>query len=67
ALAPEEIFKMATINGATALGREEFGSLEPGKTARMLAVRCERRPEDVFSFLVSGKHQVTWLEDSNGS
>ncbi len=67
ALAPEEIFKMATINGAMALGRGEFGSLEPRKDARMLAVRYEQLPEDVFSFLVSGKHQTAWLEDSNGS
>ncbi len=67
ALAPEEIFKMATINGAAALGREEFGSLEPGKDARMLAVRCERLPGDIFSFLVSGEHQAVWLEDYNGS
>ncbi len=66
ALAPEEIFKMATINGATALGREEFGSLEPGKDARILAVPCGRLSGDIFSFLVSGEHQAVWLEDSNG-
>ncbi|MFW8601606.1 amidohydrolase family protein [Desulfobacterota bacterium M19] len=62
ALAPEEIFKMATINGAMALGREEFGCLEPGKDARMLAVRCEQLPDDVFPFLVSGEHKTVWLD-----
>ena len=33
ALLPEQALEMATINGAKALGREDLGSLEPGKKA----------------------------------
>ena len=33
ALLPEQALEMATINGAKALGRDDLGSLEPGKKA----------------------------------
>lgn len=35
---PEEVFRMATVNGARALGAHDLGSLEPGGSGRILAV-----------------------------
>jgi cytosine/adenosine deaminase-related metal-dependent hydrolase len=40
AIPPSAILRMATLGGAQALGRDHrWGSIEPGKTARFLAVR----------------------------
>ena len=36
ALLPEQALEMATINGAKALGRDDLGSLEPGKKADLV-------------------------------
>lgn len=66
ALPAPELLKMATINGARALGLEDaIGSLEPGKSADLICVRldaAETRPvHDPVSQLVyaAGREHVT--------
>ena len=66
ALPAPELLKMATINGARALGLEDtVGSLEPGKSADAICVRLdatETRPvHDPVSQLVyaAGREHVT--------
>ena len=66
ALPAPELLKMATINGARALGLEDvIGSLEPGKSADLICVRLdatEARPvHDPVSQLVyaAGREHVT--------
>jgi cytosine/adenosine deaminase-related metal-dependent hydrolase len=53
---PSEIFKMATLGGAEALGLERrFGALEPGKEADLLAVPIPdnlKNAEQIYHFLV---------------
>ncbi len=66
ALAPENIFKMATVNGAAALDAEtEFGTLASGKSSAFLAVRNKGANKDeIYEFLASvGKDvQLEWVE-----
>ena len=68
ALAPSVPARMlldsATRQGAIALGRgDEFGTLEPGRRARLLAVTVPPAVDDVEEYLVSGitSDQVTWV------
>jgi cytosine/adenosine deaminase-related metal-dependent hydrolase len=55
----------ATRQGARALAFEgEYGTIEPGKRARLLAVDVPPATDDVEEYLVSGVHpeQVRWIE-----
>ena len=55
----------ATRQGARALGFEsEFGTIEPGKRARLLAVSVPPGVDDVEEYLVSGiqPEQVRWID-----
>jgi cytosine/adenosine deaminase-related metal-dependent hydrolase len=59
------ILESATRIGAEALGfGGEFGTIEPGKQAALLAVRVPDAVEDVEEYLVGGitPGQLTWLE-----
>jgi cytosine/adenosine deaminase-related metal-dependent hydrolase len=59
------LIESATRAGADALGfGSELGSLEPGKRARILAVRVPSDVDDVEEYLVSGidPDEVTWLD-----
>ncbi len=41
-ISAEEVLEMATRGGARVLGREDIGSLEPGKAADFIGIRLER-------------------------
>jgi aminodeoxyfutalosine deaminase len=68
ALAPSvpssSLLESATIQGARALGFDaDYGTIEPGKLARLLAVDVPPGTADVEEYLVSGIHpgQIRWL------
>jgi cytosine/adenosine deaminase-related metal-dependent hydrolase len=55
----------ATRQGARALGFDaDFGTIEPGKSARVLAVAIPAGTDDVEEYLVSGidPEQIRWIE-----
>jgi aminodeoxyfutalosine deaminase len=60
AIHPEKIFAMATSGGAVALAAgHRLGSLGPGKSARMLAVRAEVfTPVEIFDYLTTRGRQA---------
>jgi cytosine/adenosine deaminase-related metal-dependent hydrolase len=69
ALAPSvpaaSLLASATIEGARALGFDaDYGTIEPGKLARLLAVDVPPGTSDVEEYLVSGVHpgQIRWVE-----
>jgi cytosine/adenosine deaminase-related metal-dependent hydrolase len=69
ALAPSipatSLLESATWQGARALGFDaEFGTIEPGKRARLIAVAVPPGTSDVEEYLVSGvsPEQIRWLD-----
>lgn len=63
-LAPAAVIRMATVNGARALGLDGiFGTLEPGKTARLVAVPLEDPADDPLEVITSGPSQVIPLPE----
>lgn len=61
---PRQLLTSATIAGAAALGfGSEYGTIEPGKRAELIAVRVPRDVEDVEEYLVSGVEPtaIMWL------
>jgi aminodeoxyfutalosine deaminase len=56
----------ATRQGARALGFDaDYGTIEPGKSARLLAVSIPADTDDVEEYLVGGidPGQIQWIED----
>ena len=56
----------ATRQGARALGFDaDYGTIEPGKSARLLAITIPARTDDVEEYLVSGiePDQIRWIEE----
>jgi cytosine/adenosine deaminase-related metal-dependent hydrolase len=71
ALAPtvpaRQLLDSATRQGARALGFDaEFGTIEPGKSARLIAVDVPPDVEDVEEYLVGGVQpaQIKWLNEA---
>lgn len=59
-LPPETILRLATVNGARALGQAgELGELSPGALADLIAVPFNGPPEQAVETLVLGKPQVS--------
>lgn len=61
---PRSLLESATMNGAAALGfGDEFGTIEPGKRADLVAVTVPLEITDVEQYLVSGitPDRIQWL------
>jgi cytosine/adenosine deaminase-related metal-dependent hydrolase len=61
------LLESATIVGARALGfGEDYGTIEPGKSSRLLAVRVPEGVVDVEEYLVSGidPSSLFWIAES---
>ena len=59
------LLESATVVGARALGfAEEFGTIQPGRSGRLLAMRIPEGVADVEEYLVSGVQpgHVQWLD-----
>jgi cytosine/adenosine deaminase-related metal-dependent hydrolase len=70
ALAPtvpaSNLLASATIEGARALGFDaDYGTIEPGKSARLVVVDVPAGAGDVEEYLVSGvqRDQIRWIEE----
>jgi imidazolonepropionase-like amidohydrolase len=62
------LLKSATRCGAAALGfGDEFGTIEVGKRAALIAVRVPADTEDVEEYLLTGiePSAITWLDPEN--
>ena len=71
ALAPTipaaSLLESATRHGARALGFDaEYGTIEPGKRARLLAIAVPDDIDDVEEYLVSGvtAEQLRWIDQA---
>jgi cytosine/adenosine deaminase-related metal-dependent hydrolase len=58
------LLESATRQGAAALGFGEFGTIEPGKRARLIAVRVPAGADDVEEYLVGGidPSAISWVD-----
>ncbi len=58
------LLESATATGARALGFEDFGTIEPGRRAALIAVSLPEAFSDVEEYLVSGiePSRVRWLD-----
>jgi cytosine/adenosine deaminase-related metal-dependent hydrolase len=69
AVPARELLRSATLTGAQALRYDnEYGSIETGKRAALIAVRVPPHVSDVEEYLVSGIEPgaITWLDTIHG-
>ena len=58
-ISPEEILRMATMNGAKALGREgQIGELSTGAHADLIVLPYQGKPDSVAEFLIHHSGRV---------
>jgi cytosine/adenosine deaminase-related metal-dependent hydrolase len=65
AVSAAQLLDSATRQGARSLGCDaDYGTIEPGKRARLLAVSVPAGVDDVEEYLVSGvqPEQIRWLD-----
>ena len=57
----------ATRQGARALGFDDFGTIEPAKRARLVAVTIPPAVDDVEEYLVTGiePEQIRWIAEED--
>ena len=61
-LAPAAVLRMATLNGARALGLDrDLGSLEPGKRAQLLVAGLEDPEDDPLEVVTSCPAEITTI------
>ncbi len=64
-LPPSRVLQSATLDGAAALGfADDYGSIEPGKRAELIAVQVPPAVENVEEYLVGGTVEpdaIRWL------
>lgn len=63
---PSSLLASATIEGARALGFDaDYGTIEPGKRARLIAIDLPSGIDDVEEYLVSGisPEQIRWIDE----
>jgi cytosine/adenosine deaminase-related metal-dependent hydrolase len=69
AVPARELLRSATLTAAQALRYDgDYGSIEAGKRAALIAVRVPANVDDVEEYLVSGiePHAITWLDSIHG-
>jgi 5-methylthioadenosine/S-adenosylhomocysteine deaminase len=67
-LSPAAVLRIATLNGAAALGIDDrLGSLEPGKLAALVAVGLGPDDEDPLGAVVSRPDEVELLDTDGGA
>jgi len=62
ALDPAVIVRMATVNGARALKRDDLGTIEPGMRAALAFAPMPAPLDDPLAFLVSGRARARTVE-----
>lgn len=62
ALDPAVIVRMATVNGARALKRDDLGTIGPGKRAALAFAPAPAPLDDPLAFLVSGRARARTVE-----
>jgi cytosine/adenosine deaminase-related metal-dependent hydrolase len=55
---PATLVRIATAGGAAALGRDDLGTLAPGRRARLAYAPSVVAPEEPHAFLLSGELQL---------
>jgi imidazolonepropionase-like amidohydrolase len=64
-VSPEEVFRMVTVNPASALRQENaLGQIRPGFGADLIAIPCSGST-DIFEQILAFKNPVDWVLAGN--